>query len=164
LDASDCEISSRESVGSAVDAGSGVALGDRAAFSAATIESGRLLGRSGDWEFGRRCQDSRESLEGIAFDGDALTEIFLIRSDSEITRSSSNGAVFSFVGEFVVPANLSISSPTAVSRRDSEAHSGLIWGDKDWKMPLAWATEIRDTVGVFAGEDFVGEIDLARSE
>jgi hypothetical protein len=99
LEAKDCAISSRERVGSAVDVGSGVALGDRAAFSAATIESGLLRGRSGDWEFGRRCQDSGEFLDGIAFDGDAFTEIFLMRSDSEMTCSPSKGAVFSFAEE-----------------------------------------------------------------
>jgi hypothetical protein len=131
LDARDCAISSRESVGSAADDGSGVTLGDRAAFSAATIDRGRLRGRSGDWEFGRRCHESGELLEGIAFDGVAFTEIFLMRSDSEITRSPSNGAVFSFVGELETPVNLSIASPTPVSRRESELDSESSLGDSD---------------------------------
>lgn len=129
MDARDCAISSRENVGSGVDEGSGVPLGDRAAFSAATIESGRLRGRSGDWEFGRRCQESGEFLEGIALDGVTFTETFLMRSDSEMTRSPSEGAVFSFVGEFVAPVNLSIASSTPLSRRGLGSESTL--GDND---------------------------------
>lgn len=42
--------------------GSGVARGERAAFSEATIESGR--------EFGRLCHDNGEFRESTALDGD----------------------------------------------------------------------------------------------
>ena len=63
-----------------------------------------------------------------------------------------------------MPVNRSIASSTAASRRASEAESGLNLGEGGCERPLACAAEIRDAVGVFAGEDFVGEIDLARSE
>jgi hypothetical protein len=52
-----------------------------------------------------------------------------MRSDSEITRSPTKGAVFSFVGEFEGPVNLSIASSTPVSRRGLGPESSL--GDND---------------------------------
>jgi len=61
----------------------------------------------------------------------------------------------------VEPVNLSIASSTAVSRRDSDSSRGLIFGES---VKLGeWVADSLDVVGVFAGEDFVGEIDLARS-
>ncbi len=35
--------------------------------------------------------------------------------------------------------------------------------DRDWEGALAGTTGNRDAVGVFVGDDLVGEIDLARS-
>ena len=66
--------------------------------------------------------------------------------------------MFSFVGELEEPVNLSIASSTPASRRGSDDI-----GDCDWERALVFTWEIREAVGVFAGEDFVGEIDLARS-
>jgi hypothetical protein len=97
-----------------------VALGDRAAFSVATIDSGRLRGRSEDCELGRRCHERGEFFEGgMALEGDALIEETRLRS--AISLSTSIGAVFSCVGEVDVPVNRSIASPTNMSRRASES-------------------------------------------
>ena len=84
-----------------------------------------------------------------------------------ISLSISIGAVFSLVGEVEVPVNCSIASLTIVSRCGSESCScrvGSILGDNVWDKELACTTETLDVVGVFDGEDFVGEMDLARSE
>lgn len=55
--------------------GVGVALGDRAAFSVATIDSGRLRGRSGDCDVGLLCHASGVLLvDGIPAEGD-ITEV-----------------------------------------------------------------------------------------
>lgn len=149
-----------------VDEGSGVALGDRAAFSVATIDSGRLRGRSEDCEFGRRCHESVEFLEGgMTLEGEAFMEETRFRP--AISLSISIGAVFSFVGEIEVPVNRSIASSTNMSRRTSESScpgSGSILGDTVCDKVLACSADTLDVVGVFEGEDFVGEIDLARSE
>jgi hypothetical protein len=64
-----------------------------AAFSAATIDSGRLLGRSGDCEFGRLCHDSGEALAGGRLvEGDVKLACF----DS---GSKVKGESFSLEGE-----------------------------------------------------------------
>jgi hypothetical protein len=41
--------------------------------------------------------------------------------------------------------------------------SGSILGDNVWDKVLACSTDTLDVVGVFEGEDLVGEMDLARS-
>lgn len=136
--------------------GSGVALGDRAAFSVATIDSGRLRGRSEDCEVGRLCHERGEFFEGgMALEGEALIEETLLRP--AISLSISMGAVYSLVGEVEVP----------MSRRASESSrcgAGSILGDSVWDKELACSTATLDVVGVFEGEDLVGEMDLARSE
>jgi hypothetical protein len=156
LDARDCAICSRESMGS--DEGSGVDLGDRAAFSTATIDNGLLLGRSDDCESGRLCQDRGEFREGIAADGEVL-EIFRIWSDSGETRSELYSNEFSFTGD-EFPINLSIVSSIATSRGRSAPIEGAVVGDTACANETREALEI---VGVPTGEDFVGDIDLARS-
>jgi hypothetical protein len=119
LDASDCAICSRERLCSEVDAnegsGVGVALGDRAAFSVATIDKGRLRERSDDDEFGRRCQLRVELLGGIALDGDALIEQSRFGAKSATSRSPLIGGGSSFVGGVEKP-DPSITSSICVSR------------------------------------------------
>lgn len=163
MEASDCAICSRESVGSVADAetGSGVPLGERAAFSVATIESGRLRGRSEAWEFGRRCHERGEFREGNAFEGDDFMGDIRFEPDSANSRSSSNGTWFSFVGEL---DSLSIALSIAESRRASKSPFASNFGVEAADRALPDATDARDMVGVFAGEDFVGDMDLARSE
>ena len=92
-------------VGSAANTGdgSGVALGDRAAFSVATIDNGRLRGRSEACEVGRLCQFKGEFLEGIAFDGEAFIGDTPFEDKSVERRSSFViGGWFSFVGDVEV--------------------------------------------------------------
>lgn len=93
----------------------GVARGDRAAFSVATADRGRLCTRSEDCEFGRRCQERGEFLEGMALEGEGFMETFRLKSASAVTRSVSKGEVFSFVGD-VEPVKRSIASLTPISR------------------------------------------------
>ena len=145
------------------EAGSGVALGDRAAFSVATIESGRLRGRSDDCELGRRCQERGEFLDGgIAVECEAFIRF---RSDTSFPCRPSNGAEFSFVGDVEEPFHpSSIASSWVASRRDSGSWSGCIFGDPDCDRLPGCARDILDAFGVVEGEDFVGDIDLARSE
>lgn len=134
-----------------------MALGDRAAFSAATIDRGRLRGRSDASEGGRRCcQLSGEFLEGIALDGEAFIETgrsFSVREGP-----------FSFVGEAETPVNRSIASLIDVSRPTPKFVCGSIVGEIVWDKLLGSSVDCLVAVGVLAGEDFVGEIDLARSE
>lgn len=60
-----------------------------AAFSAATTDSGRLLGRSEDWDWGRLCHDKGLRV-GAAIDGD-------VTPDAGFFDSASKGDSFSFV-------------------------------------------------------------------
>lgn len=62
----------------------------RAAFSAATMDRGRLLGPA--WDVGRLCHERGERAEGMPMEGDV--RVMLVRLVSE-----SNGESFSFVGE-----------------------------------------------------------------
>ena len=89
-------------------------LGDRAAFSVATIERGRLRGRSE--EVGRCCQLKVGFLEGIPLDGEALIEDSRFGTESAASRVPTT-CVFSFSGEVAGDVNRSIASSTAVSRR-----------------------------------------------
>jgi len=73
------------------------------------------------------------------------------------------GVEFSFVGDVGEPIDRSSASSTAVSRRGSAPFPGSIVGDSDWDRAPCWAAEVLDVVGVFEGEDLVGDIDLARS-
>ena len=164
MEARDCAIWSLDSVGSATEEGSGVARGDRDAFSVATIDRGRLRGRSEDWELGRRCQDKGEFLEGMALEGEAFMETFRLESDSVMTRSATNGEAFSFVGDDEAPVSLSIASLIPFSCCESESPRGSIFGENDWAKVSACVPVILDAIGVLAGEDLAGEIDLARSE
>lgn len=170
FEARDCAICSREGVDSAVGDISLVEAirGDRAAFSVATIDSGRLCARSEDWEdceLGRRCQDKGEPgfLEGMALEGEGFIEVFCLNSGSEITRTASEGAVFSFDGE-IEPVSRSIASSTALSRRGANSAFALIFGDCVRNKEFLGNSAAREAVGVLAGEDLVGEIDRARSE
>jgi hypothetical protein len=134
-----------------------VARGERAAFSVATIDSGRLRGRSEACEFGRRCHERGEFFEvGMALEGEALMEA--TRFNPAMSFSISIGAVFSFAGEVEVAI---IASSPEMSRRASESCCrGSILGDKE----LACRRDTLDVFGVLEGDDLVGEIDLARSE
>jgi hypothetical protein len=77
-----------------------VALGDLAAFSVATIDRGRLRGRSEACEVGRLCQLKGEFLDGIALDGKAFIGDTRLRDGSAESRSFSIiGEWFSFVGD-----------------------------------------------------------------
>jgi hypothetical protein len=64
----------------------------RAAFSAATMDRGRLLGRSEACEVGRLCHERGDRAEGMPMEGDGRAT--LVRLISE-----SNGESFSFEGE-----------------------------------------------------------------
>jgi hypothetical protein len=132
----------------------------------ATIDSGRLRGRSEDCEVGRRCHERGEFFEGgMALEGEALIEE--TRLSPEISLSMSMGAVFSLVGDVEVPVNRFIASSTTISRcapESSRGGVGSILGDNVRDKEFACSTETLDVVGVFEGEDLVGEMDLARSE
>ena len=132
----------------------------------ATIDSGRLRVRSEDCEVGRLCHERGEFFEGgIALEGEVLMEETLLRP--AMSLSISMGAVFSLVGEVEVPVNRSIASSTIMSRLASESSPcgvGSILEGSVLDKELACSTETLDVVGVFEGEDLVGEIDLARSE
>lgn len=151
-----CAICSLESVDSVVGDGSGVAREDRAAFSVATIERGRLCGRSEACEFGRRCQE-RGDRGGIAFVGLTFMPELRFSSVSDVLRPLSNGIKFSLVGDNELPVSLSIASSKANSRGGSDVSAG----GAVFSMSAS-ASEI--LVGVDTGDDFVGDIDLARSE
>ena len=89
--------------------------------------------------------------------------MFRLKSDSVMARSVSKGEVFSFVGD-VEPINRSIaSSLTPISRRGSLSPFDSIFGDNVWDRALGGTADDLDAVGVLAGEDLVGEMDLARS-
>lgn len=108
---------------------------------------------------GRRCQDKGEFLAGDIALGDALVETELLTSGSEMSRPPSNGELFSFVGDVEEPSIASI----VLFCRGSKACWGFIAEDIDSDRPLACAARAEYRLGVFAGDDFVGEIDLARS-
>jgi hypothetical protein len=99
----------------------------------------------------------------MALEGETLVEATRFRP--AMSLSMSIGALFSLVGDVEVPVNRSIASLTITSRCEVSrggAESSL--GDKVWDKELVCSTETLEVVGVFEGEDLVGEIDLARSE
>jgi hypothetical protein len=95
--------------------------------------------------------------------GDILIVSSCCLSESLTSRPPFMGVEFSFVGDVGEPINLSIASSIAASRRGSESFAGSIVGVRDCDRAPCWATEVLDVVGVFEGEDLVGDIDLARS-
>ncbi len=97
----------------------------------------------------------------MAFEGETLPGESRLLSGSLILRSLSTGDIFSFMGDIEPPVNLSITSPITISGRASEPLPGSIC--KAWDKVSPCAAEILAAVGVLAGDDFVGEIDLARS-
>ena len=76
-----------------------------------------------------------------------------------MSSAISDWGELSLVGEVTCPVNLSIALSDAVSRCDSGCGVGSIAGD----ILLSWKVDTLETVGVFAGDDLVGDIDLARS-
>ena len=141
------------------DAGSGVPGELRAAFSAATIDRGRLLGRSEDCEVGRLCHDRVDRAEGMPMEGEVMDMLVRLMSDSD-------GESFSLVGELEESVALSMFSAEGgaargrglpVLSRPGEAR--LVPSEAEGRMPTRW----EEGDGVFAGDDFWGEIDLARS-
>lgn len=64
----------------------------RAAFSAATMDRGRLLGRSEACDVGRLCHESGERADGMLMEGEV--KVRLVRLISE-----SKGESFSLAGE-----------------------------------------------------------------
>ena len=135
-----------------------MALGDLAAFSAATIERGRLRGRSAVWEVGRLCQLRGEFLDGIALDGEAFIRF---KAGSTFSRSASEEGNLPFEGDAGDPIKRSIASSVAMSRRLSSFGVSIRREASD-KL-LGCVADILEFVGVFEGEDLVGEIDRARS-
>jgi hypothetical protein len=73
--ASDCAISFRSIGAASLDRGSDFSIGERVVGSAAIMENGRVLDRTGDCEFGLRCHERVGLLDGIALEGDALTDM-----------------------------------------------------------------------------------------
>lgn len=130
---------------SATDAGSGVATPDvRAAFCVATIDSGLLLALSGDWDAGRLCQDS-----GLA---PGVEDAALVGLERRSGAASS-----SLVGDIErVLIGLSMASSGA-----SDCGTGLSRAGEDVRLrrSVGWGPRC----GVFAGDDFWGDMDLARS-
>lgn len=103
----------------------------------------------------------------MALEGDAFNGTFGFGSGSATARVASGREVFSLVGD-VEPISRSIASSTALSRRDSGSACAPAWGEWVCESALVDATEAREArgvlaVGVVAGEDFVGEMDRARS-
>lgn len=104
-----------------------MALGLRAAFSLAIMDNGRLLGRSEACEVGLRCcQDKVGVLDGIAFEGEALTDPILLGLRSTVSGSTVLLGVLSLVGD-LAPVNLSIASSMVCSR--VELREGGRWSD-----------------------------------
>lgn len=117
---------------------------------------------------GRLCQLRGEFLGGIALDGEAFAEYIRFVPESTEPLSPSNGLPFSFVGEPFGeadrPVKRSNAPPRAASRRFSRPSGRSIAGDKVSDKLLGFVADIFDAVGVFAGEDLVGDIERARSE
>ena len=128
-----------------------------AAFSKATVERGRLLGRSEAWDGGRRCHERGERAAEPVAEGEVMVR--LVRFWSE-----SKGDSFSLVGESEYSFALSIESD-AWPRRDRGLPGFSGPGENKPAPSMAEPSPMRWAVGegVFAGEDFCGEIDLARS-
>lgn len=97
----------------------------------------------------------------MAFEGEALADESRLLSDSLRLRSLSTGDTFSFMGDVDPPFNLSIASSIPIFDRASEPFLGSILGD--WDKASACAADILAAMGVLAGDDLVGDIDLARS-
>lgn len=153
-----CAIWSLEKVGSVADAGSGVARGDREAFSVATIERGRLRGRSDACELGRRCHERGER-GGIVPERGAFMPELRLSSVSDALRPFSYGSEFSLVGESAVSLSIALSwanSRSTVSAGDNDC---IVAADSASVSASVGLT----VVGEITGEDFVGDIDLARS-
>lgn len=91
MEAKACEIWSREGVWVGEAASAGGVLDRAAAFSAATIDNGRDLGRSGPWDGGLRCHDRVGVLAGTPLDGGEVYEV--------LERLGSKSRTVSFVGE-----------------------------------------------------------------
>ena len=96
--------------------GVGVALGDLAAFSVATTDSGRLRGLSDACESGRLCQDKVEVLEGMASEGEARSIASRARSDSILASLLSDREESCLLGALDEPVKRSIASSIPKSR------------------------------------------------
>lgn len=137
---------SLDCVSSAADAGSGAATLDvRAAFCVATIDSGLLLALSGDWDAGRLCQD-RGLVPGV--EDAALVGL----------ERRSGAASSSLVGD----VEMLLIGLSMVSSGASGCGTGLSRTGEDVRLRRSAGREAR--CGVFAGDDFWGDMDLARSE
>ena len=117
--ASDCAISLRSIGAGSSNGGSEVSFGERVAVSPPIMENGRVLNRTGDCEFGLRCHERVGLLDGIALDGEALTEMVWTTffSGTSLLRLIGDGAL-SFVGESS-PVRRPIVSPSSCSRFDN---------------------------------------------
>lgn len=119
------------------------------------------MGRSVVWDLGLLCQERGERDEGTALDGGAYGR--LVRFASE-----SKGLLFSLVGEVESSGALSIvvASASRTVRALGLPVAILSKEGEDRPIPsAAGARLMRFEVGegVFTGDDFWGEIDLARS-
>lgn len=158
LEANACEIWSREGAWLGEAASAGGVFDRAAAFSAATIDNGRDLGRSGPWDGGLRCHDKVGVLVGTPLDGG---ELYVA-----LDRLGSRSRIVSFVGETergegrsIVSADNGGAAPTwfcSLAERSGIGDDASV----GWDVESLWRA---DGGGVLAGDDFCGEMDRARS-
>jgi hypothetical protein len=126
---------------------------ERAAFSAATMDKGRLREGLDDCEFGRRCQLKPLAREPPRVGDPAPVVVLLL--------SPSRGETFSLEGETGCAAWSSIDSARVTSLVGELA--GASMGEESSLRCPELRLRLTDGGGVFAGDDFWGEMDLARS-
>lgn len=156
MEANACEIWSREAGWSVEGASAGVVLDRAAAFSAATIDSGRDLGRSGPCDGGLLCHDRAGDFVVTALDGE---DAKLVRFDSWSNTVSLVGEVERMEDRSIASAGGDVTVLVWVCRAAERAGIG-----EGSCMP--WDVESlrrADGGGVLIGDDFWGDMDLARS-
>lgn len=125
-----------------------------AAFSAATIDSGLDFGRSEACDVGLLCHERVGVRVGTpALGGGDVTEVL------DCLRSNSKGNSFSLVGETESIA----SAAGGAIRSCSFAERSGIGEDAKLKGSPDCIVLLRFAGGVLAGDDFWGDMDLARS-
>lgn len=150
MEANASEIWSREGAWSGEAASAGVLFDDRAAaFSAATIDSGRDLGRSGPWDGGLLCHDRAGVFVDRALDGE---DEILVRFGSWSRTVSLIGEVGRAEDRSIVSAGGEVIVLVWSCRAAERAGIG-----EETRSSVLWDVEClrrEDGGGVFAGDDF----------
>lgn len=145
-------------------------LGETMAFSVVCMTKGRVILVVDAWDKGRRCcQDSVPFREGIALEGEVVSicNFFDVRSVLLDTFSLIGLGIFSLgvegVPVDVVTLSLCADSDLMLLEEDTKEGDGLSDSGDNIVESMNLAVVDRTGGGVFIGEPFEGDMDLARS-